>query len=89
MISINTIRVSGVLNLTIAFLIGIGFGLHWNRQDFRRAGNLPAVYGYNGTQVFLPLPSLWPDRNCSVFGLLNLKLVFINPYYINATIIGG
>ena len=82
------------LNLTIAFLIGIGFGFALEQAGFSSSRKLAGMfYGYDTTvlKVFFTaaIVALAGSQLLSFFGLLNLKLVFVNPYYINATIIGG
>jgi hypothetical protein len=50
-------------------------------------------YGYDTTvlKVFFTaaIVALVGSQLLSFFGLLNLKLVYVNPYYINSAIIGG
>lgn len=82
------------LNLLIAFLIGIGFGFALEQAGFSSSRKLAGMfYGYDTTvlKVFFTaaIVGLAGSQLLSFFGLLNLKLVFVNPYYMNATIIGG
>lgn len=82
------------LNLLIAFLIGIGFGFALEQAGFSSSRKLAGMfYGYDTTvlKVFFTaaIVALAGSQLLSFFGLLNLKLVFVNPYYINATIVGG
>ncbi len=82
------------LNLLIAFLIGIGFGFALEQAGFSSSRKLAGMfYGYDTTvlKVFFTaaIVALAGSQLLSFFGLLNLKLVYVNPYYINATIIGG
>jgi len=82
------------LNLLIAFLIGIGFGFALEQAGFSSSRKLAGMfYGYDTTvlKVFFTaaIVALAGSQLLSFFGLLNLKLVFVNPYYMNATIIGG
>lgn len=82
------------LNLIIALLIGIGFGFALEQAGFSSSRRLAGMfYGYNTTvlKVFFTaaIVALIGSQLLSFFGLLNLKLVFVNPYYMNATIIGG
>jgi len=82
------------LNLLIAFLIGIGFGFAVEQAGFSSSRKLAGMfYGYDTTvlKVFFTaaIVALAGSQLLSFFGLLNLKLVFVNPYYMNATIIGG
>lgn len=82
------------LNLLIAFLIGIGFGFALEQAGFSSSRKLAGMfYGYDTTvlKVFFTaaIIALAGSQLLSFFGLLNLKLVYVNPYYLNATIIGG
>lgn len=82
------------LNLLIAFLIGIGFGFALEQAGFSSSRKLAGMfYGYDTTvlKVFFTaaIVALVGSQLLSFFGLLNLKLVYINPYYINSAIIGG
>jgi len=82
------------LNLTIAFLIGIGFGFALEQAGFSSSRKLAGMfYGYDTTvlKVFFTaaIVALAGSQLLSYFGLLNLKLVFVNPYYMNSAIIGG
>jgi len=82
------------MNLLIAFVIGIGFGFALEQAGFSSSRKLAGMfYGYDTTvlKVFFTaaIVALSGSQLLSFFGLLNLKLVFVNPYYMNATIIGG
>jgi hypothetical protein len=82
------------LNLLIAFLIGIGFGFALEQAGFSSSRKLAGMfYGYDTTvlKVFFTaaIVALAGSQLLSFFGLLDLKLVFVNPYYVNASIIGG
>lgn len=82
------------LNLLIAFLIGIGFGFALEQAGFSSSRKLAGMfYGYDTTvlKVFFTaaIVALAGSQLLSYFGLLNLKLVFVNPYYMNSAIIGG
>ena len=82
------------INLLIAFFIGIGFGFALEQAGFSSSRKLAGMfYGYDTTvlKVFFTaaIVALAGSQLLSFFGLLNLKLVFVNPYYLNATIIGG
>ena len=82
------------LNLLIALFIGIGFGFALEQAGFSSSRRLAGMfYGYDTTvlKVFFTaaIVALVGSQLLSFFGLLNLKLVFVNPYYMNATIIGG
>ncbi|MDP2338616.1 MAG: YeeE/YedE thiosulfate transporter family protein [Bacteroidota bacterium] len=82
------------LNLLIAFFIGIGFGFSLEQAGFSSSRKLAGMfYGYDTTvlKVFFTaaIVALAGSQLLSYFGLLNLKLVFVNPYYMNSAIIGG
>jgi len=82
------------LNLLIALFIGVGFGFALEQAGFSSSRRLAGMfYGYDTTvlKVFFTaaIVALVGSQLLSFFGLLNLKLVYVNPYYINATIIGG
>jgi len=82
------------LNLVIALFIGIGFGFALEQAGFSSSRRLAGMfYGYDTTvlKVFFTaaIVALAGSQLLSYFGFLNLKLVFVNPYYMNATLIGG
>jgi len=81
-------------NLLIAFCIGIGFGFALEQAGFSSSRKLVGMfYGYDTTvlKVFFTaaIVALAGSQLLSFFGLLNLKLVYVNPYYLNSAIIGG
>jgi len=82
------------INLLIAFVIGIGFGFALEQAGFSSSRKLAGMfYGYDTTviKVFFTaaIVALAGSQLLSFFGLLNLKLVFVNPWYVNSSIIGG
>lgn len=82
------------MNLLIAFVIGIGFGFALEQAGFSSSRKLAGMfYGYDTTvlKVFFTasIVALAGSQLLSYFGLINLKLVFVNPYYMNSAIIGG
>lgn len=82
------------LNLLIAFFIGIGFGFALEQAGFSSSRKLAGMfYGYDTTvlKVFFTaaIVALAGSQLLSFFGLLNLKLVFVNQYYVTATLVGG
>lgn len=82
------------LNLLIAFFIGIGFGFALEQAGFSSSRKLAGMfYGYDTTvlKVFFTaaIVALTGSQLLSFFGLLNLNLVFVNQYYVTATIVGG
>jgi uncharacterized protein len=89
-----TFEFSEWINLLIAFLIGIGFGYSLEQAGFSSSRKLAGMfYGYDTTviKVFFTaaIVALAGSQLLSFFGLLNLKQVFVNPYYVNASILGG
>ncbi|MBN1819277.1 MAG: YeeE/YedE family protein [Prolixibacteraceae bacterium] len=82
------------LNLLIGFLIGIGFGFALEQAGFSSSRKLAGMfYGYDTTvlKVFFTaaIVALTGSQLLSYFGLLDPKLVYVNPYYVTATLIGG
>jgi len=82
------------LNLTIAFLIGIGFGFALEQAGFSSSRKLTGMfYGYDTTvlKVFFTaaIVALAGSQLLSYFGLLNLNFVYVNPYYVNAAFVGS
>jgi hypothetical protein len=81
-------------NLLTGFIIGIGFGFALEQAGFSSSRKLAGMfYGYDATvlKVFFTaaITALVGAQFFSFFGLLDLSLVYVNPYYINASIIGG
>lgn len=82
------------LNLLIAFLIGTGFGFSLEQAGFSSSRKLAGMfYGYDTTvvKVFFTaaIVALAGSQFLSYFGLLNLNLVYVNPYYTSAALVGG
>lgn len=82
------------LELLIALLIGIGFGAALEQAGFSSSRKLAGMfYGYDTTviKVFFTaaIVALVGSQFLSWFGLLNLNLVFVNEFYVTASIIGG
>ena len=82
------------LDLLIALRIGIGFGFALEQAGFSSSRKLAWMfYGYDTTviKVFFTaaIVALVGSQFLSFFGLLNLNLVFVNEFYIEASIIGG
>ncbi len=81
-------------DLLIPFVIGIGFGLALEQAGFSSSRKLAGMfYGYDATvlKVFFTaaIVALVGSQFMSYFGLLNLNLVFVNEYYVTASIVGG
>jgi hypothetical protein len=82
------------LDLLIALLIGIGFGFSLEQAGFSSSRKLAGMfYGYDTTviKVFFTaaIVALVGSQFLSFFGLLNLNLVFVNEFYVAASIVGG
>jgi len=81
-------------NLLIGFIIGIGFGFALEQAGFSSSRKLAGMfYGYDTTvlKVFFTaaIVALVGSQFLSFFGLLDLSLVFVNPYFIGASVVGG
>lgn len=81
-------------NLLTGFIIGIGFGFALEQGGFSSSRKLAGMfYGYDTTvlKVFFTaaITALVGAQFLGYFGLLDLSLVYVNPYYINVSIIGG
>jgi len=82
------------LNLLIALVIGIGFGFSLEQAGFSSSRKLAGMfYGYDTTviKVFFTasIVALIGSQLLSFFGLLNMNMVFVNEFYVAASIIGG
>ena len=82
------------LNLLIAIVIGIGFGFSLEQAGFSSSRKLAGMfYGYDTTviKVFFTasIVALIGSQLLSFFGLLDLNMVFVNEFYVTASIVGG
>jgi uncharacterized protein len=82
------------LDLLIAFLIGTGFGFALEQAGFSSSRKLVGMfYGYDTTviKVFFTaaIVALVGSQFLSYAGLLDLNKVFVNEYYVTASIVGG
>ena len=87
-------QLSEWVNLLIGFIIGIGFGFALEQAGFSSSRKLAGMfYGYDTTvlKVFFTaaIVALVGSQFLSFFGLLDLNLVNVNPYYIQSALIGG
>ena len=85
---------SAWISLFTAFFIGIGFGFALEQAGFSSSRKLARMfYGYDTTvlKVFFTaaLVALLGSQLLSYFGLLDLDRVFVNPYYVMPSVIGG
>ena len=81
-------------NLFLAFIIGIGFGFVLEQNGFSSSRRLAGMfYGYDTTvlKVFFTaaIVAMLGLLFFSLFGWLDLSLVYINPTYLWSAIIGG
>ena len=82
------------VDLLFALFIGIGFGFALEQAGFSSSRKLVGMfYGYDTTvlKVFFTaaIVALTGAQLLSFFGLLDLSLVYVNEYYVDAAIIGG
>ncbi len=87
-------QLPGWVDLLFALFVGIAFGYALEQGGFSSSRKLAGMfYGYDTTvlKVFFTaaLVALVGARLLSFFGLLDLDLVFVNEYYVNAAIAGG
>ena len=77
-----------------AFLIGIGFGFALEQAGFSSSRKLAGMfYGYDATvlKVFFTaaIVAMVGARILNALDLLDMSLVFHNPFYIYAALVGG
>lgn len=82
------------LNMLTAFLIGTGFGFALEQAGFSSSRKLAGMfYGYDATvlKVFFTaaIVALIGAQFLGYFGILNLKQVYVNEFYVTASIVGG
>jgi hypothetical protein len=81
-------------NLFLAFLIGIGFGFVLESSGFSSSRKLAGIfYGYDTVvlKVFFTgaITAMLGLLFFSLFGWVNLDLVYVNPTYLTSAITGG
>ncbi|MCK9616768.1 MAG: YeeE/YedE family protein [Lentimicrobiaceae bacterium] len=81
-------------NLFLAFFIGLGFGFVLEQAGFSSSRKLAGVfYGYDTVvlKVFFTgaITAMLGMLFFSLFGWLDLSLVFVNETYLYSTIVGG
>jgi len=86
--------ISSEFNFIIAFIIGIFFGLALEQAGFSSTKKLVGLfYGYDFTvlKVFFTagVTAMVGVLLLSHFGMLDMRLVYINPTFLNSAIIGG
>ena len=82
------------LNILIALLIGTGFGFALEQAGFSSSRKLAGMfYGYDTTvlKVFFTaaIVALIGAQLLSYIGLLNLNQVYVNEFYVTASVVGG
>jgi uncharacterized membrane protein YedE/YeeE len=86
--------ISENMNFLLAFIIGIGFGFVLEASGFSSSRKLAGVfYGYDTVvlKVFFTaaLTAMIGLLFLSLFGKLDLELVYVNPNYWPSAIVGG
>src|SRR5512145_1525426 len=81
-------------NLFLAFIIGIAFGFVLEQSGFSSSRKLAGIfYGYDTVviKVFFTgaITAMLGLLFFSLFGWVDLSLVYVNPYYITSAISGG
>ncbi len=92
-LAVNEI-ISENTNLFLAFIIGIGFGFVLEQSGFSSSRKLAGVfYGYDMVvlKVFFTgaITAMLGLLFFSLFGWVDLGLVYINPTYLSSAILGG
>lgn len=87
-------QISPFTNLLIAFIIGIGFGFVLESSGFSSSRKLAGMfYGYDTTvlKVFFTaaVVGMLGLLFLSLFGWIDLSLIYINPTFMRSAIIGG
>lgn len=87
-------QISNQTNLLLAFIIGIGFGFVLESSGFSSSRKLAGMfYGYDTTvlKVFFTaaITAMLGLLFFSLFGWVDLSLVYINPTFLSSAIIGG
>ncbi len=82
------------ISLFAALLIGVGFGFALEQAGFSSSRKLAGMfYGYDTTvlKVFFTaaIVAMLGTQFLSYFGLIDMKLVYVNTYYMYPAIIGG
>jgi uncharacterized protein len=92
-LSVNEI-ISENTNLFLAFIIGIGFGFVLEQSGFSSSKKLAGVfYGYDTVvlKVFFTaaITAMLGLLFFSLFGWIDLNLVYVNPTFLTSAILGG
>jgi len=83
-----------ITGFVFAFLIGIGFGFILERAGFGSAKKLAAQFYFRDMTVFKVMftaivVAMIGIYYLNAFGWLDIELIFINPTYIWAQLLGG
>ena len=86
--------ISSDTNLLLAFIIGIGFGFVLESAGFSSSRKLAGIfYGYDTVvlKVFFTaaITAMTGLLFMSLFGWIDLSMLYINPTYITSAILGG
>lgn len=86
--------ISANTNLLMAFIVGIGFGFVLERSGFSSSRKLAGMfYGYDTTvlKVFFTaaIVAMLGLLFFSLFGWIDLSLIYINPTFLWSAIVGG
>jgi len=86
--------ISGDTNFLLAFFIGIAFGWVLESSGFSSSRKLAGIfYGYDAVvlKVFFTaaITAMLGLLFMSLFGWIDLDLVYINPTYVTSAIVGG
>jgi hypothetical protein len=92
-LSVNEL-ISENTNLFLAFIIGIGFGFVLEQSGFSSSRKLAGVfYGYDTVvlKVFFTaaITAMLGLLFFSLFGWIDLRMVYVNPTYLTSAIVGG
>lgn len=92
-LSVNEL-ISENTNLFLAFIIGIGFGFVLEQSGFSSSRKLAGVfYGYDTVvlKVFFTaaITAMLGLLFFSLFGWIDLSMVYVNPTYLTSAIVGG
>jgi hypothetical protein len=91
---INIINSSPILGFLTALIIGIGFGFALEQAGFSSSRKLVGMfYGYDTAvvKVFFTaaIVAMLGTQFLEYFGMLDMKQVYVNQYYVYASIVGG
>jgi hypothetical protein len=87
-------NISNELNLLIAFVIGLGFGISLEQAGFSSSRKLAGMfYGYDTTvlKVFFTaaITAMLGLIFLNYIGLIDLDIIYVNEYYVTSAIVGG